>query len=131
MAWIELHQSVIRHRKTTRAAAALGIRREAMLGHLVQLWCWGLDNVDADGALNGISDEEIAAGAGWPERKAEALVQALVGAGWIDVDGTSGARALHDWYEYAGKLLLKREKNRERMRRARADHVQRKNGTRA
>lgn len=122
MAWIESHQSLSRHRKTLRAVALLRVDRHKFLGHMHELWWWGLDNVPKDGCLDGLSDEEIAEGAQW-RGSASTFVQALVTSEFIDVDET-GQRWLHDWYDYAGKLLTRREKNRDRMRHARAprDH---------
>ncbi len=127
MSWIESHQSLSRHRKTLRASALLKVDRHKLIGHLHELWWWGLDNADTDGQLNGISDREIAAAAGWPEKGAAVFVGALTTAGFIDAD--AGGLSLHDWYDYAGKLTeqveLRRQSNRAaqqlRRQRLRAD----------
>lgn len=115
MAWIESHQGLLRHRKTNRACLLLGIGRYELIGHLHTLWWWALDNVPADGDLGDLSDAEIAAGAEW-ESDPAAWVTALTTAGFIDV-GPEGRRALHDWYDYAGKLMDKRAADRDRKRR--------------
>lgn len=121
MAWIESHQSLSRHRKTLRAVASLRVDRHKLIGHLHELWWWGLDNLGPDGDLGDLSDREIAEGAGW-SKDPEAFIRAITDAGFIDpVDGVEGGRQLHDWFDYAGKYLTRRAANRERMRAARSD----------
>lgn len=112
MAWIESHQSLLTHRKTLRAAALLRIDRLKLIGHLHALWWWGLDNASDNGNLGKVLDEELSEAACWPVRQAERFVSALVEAGFLDRDGTR--LALHDWWEYAGKLNAKRAKDRAR-----------------
>ena len=47
----------------------------------------------------------------------EEFVEALIYGGFIDRDGDE--LVLHDWYDYAGKLIGKRLEERERSRRRR------------
>lgn len=117
MAWIESHQSLAKHRKTLRAAGRLQVDRATLIGHLHLLWWWGLDNAGIDGELGDVTAYEIALAAEWPGDP-EAFVEALVDAGFIDRD-ESGLR-LHDWYDYAGKLNERRERERQRSRQRRA-----------
>jgi hypothetical protein len=105
MAWIESHQSLSRHRKTLRAAALLKCDRHKLIGHLHELWWWGLDNVTSDGALGETLDGEIAGGAEW-DGDAAAFVAALTEAGFIDA--TPEGRFVHDWYEFAGRHTERR-----------------------
>ncbi|MCL8207248.1 MAG: hypothetical protein K6V97_04120 [Actinomycetia bacterium] len=98
MAWIESHQSLLRHRKTNRVVALLGIHRCQLIGHLHCLWWWALDNVPVDGALGDLSDTEIARAAEW-DGDPTAFVRALTVAGFID-ERPEG-RFLHDWIDYA------------------------------
>ena len=60
----------------------------------------------------GLSPRTIAAGAGW-RGDARAFADALVQAGWLDGDGT-----IHDWQEYAGRLIERRRQDAERKRNA-------------
>lgn len=130
MAWIESHQSLSRHRKTLAVVAELKVDRHKLIGHLHELWWWGLDNATVSGALGrSISNEVLAEAAGWPIRDAERFVGALVSAGFLDA--TETGRVFHDWEDYAGKLIDRRAANRDRMRNARAEHVQRTDTTRA
>lgn len=133
MAWIESHEDLPNHPKTRRLARMLGISIPATVGHLHLLWYWVLKYSD-DGDLGGFTDDDIADAAMW-EGDPVAFFHALVDAGFIDKD-EDGAR-VHDWHDYAGKLVQRRKANRERMRKARAEHnedsathVQRTNETR-
>lgn len=118
MAWIELHQAVWTHRKTFELAARLDLDETYAAAHVIRLWTWALDNAP-EGDLSSLSDRAIAFGAGW-RGDAVALVEALIGAGWLDSD-----RQIHDWEEYAGRLAERRRANAERMRAARAVNVRR------
>lgn len=117
MAWIESHQSLSRHRKTIRAAGRLSVDRATLIGHLHILWWWGLDNVGADGCLGDMEPFEIAAAAEW-NGDATTFVEALVDAGFLDQE--EDGYYLHDWYDYAGKLIERRDAERERSRERRA-----------
>ena len=98
MAWIESHQSLIKHRKTIRAASLLKCDRYKLIGHLHALWYWGLDNADKDGVLGDVFDEELADAAGWPERKAREFVAALAEVRFLDKTATG--YAFHHWPVY-------------------------------
>lgn len=102
--------------------------RHKLLGHLHEFWWWALDNVGPDGDLGDLTDEEIEAGAEWDGEQG-AFVMALRSAGFID--GSEEGQRLHDWYDYAGKLLDRREQNAKRMREARAAPVNTTNDERA
>ena len=125
VAWIELHQTLPTNKKTVRLKNLLRIKTPQAVGHLCILWLWALDNAP-DGDLSGFSTEEIAEVACWTGKNHGDFVGALVQAGFIDSD-----MRLHDWYDYAGKLVDKRKQNAERMRRARATNVQRTDDERA
>jgi hypothetical protein len=118
MAWIEVHQSLPKHRKTLRLAALLQCDCHTAVGLLIFLWTWALDNVPASGSLGDLWPEEIANIAGWAG-DADVLVSALVTAGWIDK--REDGYALHDWQDYAGRLIEAREAERKRSQRRRAD----------
>jgi DnaD/phage-associated family protein len=115
MAWIELHQAIWTHWKTYELAEMLGIDETYAAAHMIRLWTWALDNAP-NGELTNRSFSIIAKGAGW-KGNAEEFVQSAIKAGWIDSDGDE--IHLHDWYDYAGRLLEKREANKERARKSR------------
>ena len=113
MAWIEVHQALRGHRKTLALRRQLGMESDAQaIGHLVCLWLWTLDNAP-DGDLSEMDDATIAYGADFPEERAEEFVKALQKARFLD------GKCIHNWDEYAGRLIAIRESNRERARKAR------------
>lgn len=116
MAWIELHQSLWTHRKTFALADALNIDETLAGAHLARLWTWALDNVP-DGDLTDVSPRAIARGAGW-NGDPELFSQRLIDTGWVDVENER--EYLHDWHSYAGRLIDRRVRERERSANRRA-----------
>jgi len=119
MAWIEVHQTLPTHRKTIEAAAILDIPPVQMIGHLICLWLWALDNAP-DGVMytsrNALRNKMVANVSQW-DGDPDAFVDALVESGFLDE--RDDALELHDWYDYAGKLMETRKARRERQRRYR------------
>lgn len=116
MAWIELHQSIWTHRKALALGDALDIHEMYAASHVIRLWTWALDNAP-EGVLPD-SPRIIARSAGW-EHDADQFVTALVQSGWLDHDGET--YCIHDWADYAGRLIDRRRENAERKRRGRAE----------
>lgn len=114
MAWIESHQAVGSHPKTKRLARRLGVSLPAAVGHLHYLWWWALDFAQ-DGDLSRFDAYDIKDATLW-EGDEVTILEALVEAGFIDE--TAEGLFLHDWADYAGKLLERREKDRARKRAA-------------
>lgn len=112
MAWIELHQTLPRHPKLLRLAGRLRIHPAQAAGHLTFLWLWTLDYAPT-GDLSAFGPAEISAAACFPG-DAEQFHRALMETGWLDKDGQ-----VHDWHEYAGRLLEERVQAKERMRKYR------------
>jgi len=133
--WIESHQDLRSNPKTRRAARALETTVPALMGHLHCLWHWALDHAE-DGDVSPFDADDLADAAGW-EGEAQTFVDALTNcgpgekAGFLEPDGLIGdpddgkrsPLALHDWWEYAGKLIAKRRKDAERKARARARDI--------
>ena len=115
MAWIESHQEVGRHPKTKKLARLLGVSLPATVGHLHYLWWWALDFAP-EGVLEKYDADDIAEAIEW-EGDSEVLLDALIKSGYIDETEDHGL-VLHDWGEYAGKLLERRAKDRARKRAA-------------
>ena len=117
MAWIELHQTLPTHRKIMKLRRILKIKTPQAVGHVAMLWLWSIDNAP-DGDLSKVDVEDIAAACEW-SKSAETFVAAMKEAGLMDPD-----MKLHDWDEYTGQLMEKREdrrkKDRERQARYRA-----------
>jgi len=109
MAWIEVHQTLVRHRKTLRLAKELRINRHRAIGLIIDLWCWSIDNAP-DGDLSRLTPSEISAALAWTGN-APSFLRSLRASGFLDADDH-----LHDWDEYAGRLIDKRNENAARMR---------------
>lgn len=118
MAYVQVQQSVVTHRKTLRLARLLGMDRYATLGRLVALWSWCLDNA-LDGSLGDVEPDILADVMAWEGKPAE-LVEALLSAGFLDLDPADATLRVHDWYEHMGVLIERREENARRMRESRA-----------
>lgn len=130
MAWIRVDQSLRDHRKLVALASQLDVSLATATGHLVLLWLWCLDNAPT-GLCKAINGQQIATACAWAGN-ANDLVNALISSGFMDKCGRGGATLrIHDWYEYAGRLMETRAANKERMRRARAANVQDTYGERA
>lgn len=67
-----------------------------------------------DGDLSRYESTDIADACEW-EGEHQKLLEALMHAGFVNEDMT-----IHDWFEYAGRLIEKKEQNKERKRKSRA-----------
>ena len=117
MAWIESNQELGRHPKMKKLARLLSISWPEAVGYLHYLWWWALDYAQ-DGDLSKYEYGDIADAVMWQGDPIE-FVNALIESGFLDKTEDDGL-IIHDWFDYAGRLIEKRVANRERMRRARA-----------
>lgn len=117
MAWTELHQGVAWHKKTVALGRELGVRRAEALGLIATLWLWALEHAQ-DGQLGHLTDKEVAAAAGW-HKSAAPFVEALATVRWLDEGGY-----LHDWHDYAGRLIEQRQTDLDKKRADREDKRQ-------
>lgn len=109
MTWIESHQELGRHPKTKKLARLLRVSVPAAIGHLHLLWWWATDYAP-DGDLSSFDLDDVAEAMLWP-KTAEVLIDALKEAAFLDED-----LYIHDWDEYAGKLIERRKSDAERKR---------------
>jgi hypothetical protein len=116
MAWIESHQELGAHPKTLKLARKLGNTKVQAVGHLQYLWWWATDYAQ-DGDLSRYESLDIAIAGEW-EGDADTFVDGLVRAGFLEQ--CDELLSIHDWDEYAGRLIERRAKNAQRMREARA-----------
>jgi len=82
----------------------LSISLPQAIGHLHLLWWWALEYAE-HGDLSAFDAADIADAAMW-EGDSAAFVQALTTAGFMDAD-----QRIHDWQDYAGRLLEQRKAN--------------------
>lgn len=108
--WLPIHTELPRHIKVQRLSRLLNIKQAQTVGHLVMLWLWTLENA-SDGNLGTFTYEEICQAAGWRGRDRGSFITALIEAGFLDLDNR-----IHDWNDYAGELLTRRERDRLRKR---------------
>ena len=105
MAWIESHQTLGHHPKTQELATLLHCTLPAAVGYLHYLWWWSLDFAQ-DGfiAKRSVTVVKVACFYTGPGPR---FFDALVRAGFVETrdDGW----VIHDWLEYAGRLVVKRE----------------------
>lgn len=109
MAWIELHQNLPTNKKTLRLKKILKIKTPQAVGHLCMLWLWALDNAQ-NGNISEFEAGEIAEIVAYPG-DADKFMEALKSSGFVDEDGH-----IHDWDDYAGKLIEQREVRKEQAR---------------
>jgi len=101
MAWIESHSTLARHPKTLRLARRLGVSVPTAIGHLHLLWWWALEFAES-GDLSVYEPDDIADACEW-KGDGRQFWEALIEVRFLDACG-----AIHDWYEYAGRLLEQR-----------------------
>lgn len=117
MAWIKSNEELGHHPKMKKLARLLSISWPEAIGYLHYLWWWAL-NYAQDGDLTKYEPGDIADAVFWTKEPKE-LVDALIESGFLDL-AEDGELSIHDWFDYTGDLFVKREANRERMRKARA-----------
>lgn len=121
MAWIESHQTLARHPKTRKLARLLDIPVPQVLGHLHLLWWWATDYAQ-DGDLTAFDNADIADGAMWegdPDGFIKALAECGAGGNVGFLELTDLGYMIHDWDEYAGKLIERRKVDAERKKSSR------------
>lgn len=123
MPWIESHAELRDHPKVDALMDALSITRRDAVGLLHMVW-WRALTYAPSGDLSAVRDSAIARWCDW-EGDAAVLVGGLIDAGFLD-DG----RQLHDWQDYAGRWIDRREANATRKRNARAAKAQAASGDR-
>lgn len=120
MAWIESHQELAGHPKTKKLARKLNVSVPATIGYLHCLWWWAMDYAQ-EGRLGRYEPDDIADAMMW-EGDSQLLITSLVEVGFLEQE--QDGLHIHDWYDYAGRLIEKKNANKERMRKARKPNDQ-------
>jgi DnaD/phage-associated family protein len=108
--WIELHETLPGHKKIIEVSDTLGLPDTQVIGMMVCLWTWALRN-RPDGMLSDHDWRVLERNALWTGEP-RGFFDALVNAHFID--RLEEGFYLHDWMDYAGKLVQSREKDRQR-----------------
>jgi hypothetical protein len=112
MSWIKVHQSIATNRKVLQAADVLRIPEAQLIGHLVLLWLWSIENAP-EGRL-AVSEEMLRKVAGYP-KPGRAFVDALVHTGLLQQEG-EGGYLIVNYDEHIAPILVAGERNRRRVR---------------
>lgn len=104
--WIESHTSLRHHPKVRRLARRLQIPVLHAIGILHALWWFTIEHA-CDGDLSTWDAQEIGDAC---EYDGSTLVEALQVTGWLD------DMRVHDWEDYAGRMIVMREARREQAR---------------
>lgn len=115
MSWMRVAVGLLGHPKTGRLARLLGDKRTHAVGVLVGLWDYA-HQYHIDGQIDPQDWPESAELVGYADHAH--LLAALRESGFVERKGD--ADWYHDWDEYQGVEILRRQANRERMRAARA-----------
>ena len=104
-----MHDTLPDHPKVLRAAKALKLDSDALVGKLVRLWVWALGNRE-DGVLNDLDADRLDVIMQY-RGKASALLEALVANRLLDALPDEHYM-IHDWDEHVMMLRDKREEKR-------------------
>lgn len=119
MAWIELHDTLPDHEKVIDCSSDLKIDKDLLVGKLVRLWVWALNNRESGYFRE--ADIQTVAEVMRYSKSARLLVETMVNHRLLDK--VDGGYVIHDWDEYVCMLLKKREtvraQTRERVRKHR------------
>jgi hypothetical protein len=97
------------HLKTKRLKRLLGKPCYAVVGLLESLWLLTISSAD-EGDVGRFSNEEIADAIEW-DGDADALIDALITAGWLDRDDERRL-VVHDWLDHCPKYIKDRLRQR-------------------
>jgi hypothetical protein len=109
MPWIESHTTIGSHPKTRKLARRLDVSIPEAVGILHLLWHFAIEYAK-DGDLSKHDLEDIAL-ATYYEGDPQKLLSELKACGWVDDD-----LRIHDWDDFAGRLIERWNKDAERKR---------------
>lgn len=112
MAWIESHIDLGDHPKVYGLFTALNVRKAEAVGFLHLLWHFTMKFSWRNGDLSKFSRVIIARSCGW-DGDENVFIDALINNGFLD---NSDTLKVHDWQDFAGRLVQDRLYNEKRRR---------------
>ncbi len=110
--WIPCHNTIREHWKTYALAKSLNLRAFGAVGIIMSLSVWACDTTE-DGNIARFPPEAIARAVDW-DGDPKALLGALEASELLDRDGEN--LFIHDFKDYAGKVIEGRKKARDKKR---------------
>lgn len=110
MAWIECHDTIWNHHKIYRLSSIINEPKFMVVGRLISLWHFVLQNAWRDSNLEPWGDDVIEQQSCWTGEKG-VFVRALRDAGFLD------GFVVHGWQKRAGRLVQDRRRNERRKHR--------------
>lgn len=117
--WVPVFTDIFLHKKTRLVAKKCGMTTDEVWPRLVYLWVHAL-RYYPDGNVSDmeVNYEELSEAIKLPEKKSIVFFNALIDSGYLERDGER--LLIHDWFtQGAGRLVIKREKDREKVNRFR------------
>lgn len=106
--WIRVHANLANRPVVSRMAESLRIDPFRAIGHLVTFW-GSVSAHAANGAIAGVPDALLERWAGWTGRRGAF-------ARWVRTSHMDPDGRVNEWDAYQGKLEIKRERERQRVR---------------
>lgn len=103
LAWIESHVDIGEHPKVYHLCQYLMVEKPEAVGLLHLIWHLAMKYAWRDGDLRRFTATAIASAVGW-KKDPDTLIRALHECGWLERDSL----VIHDWLQYAGKLVTDR-----------------------
>lgn len=124
--WIQIYSNLPEHPKIYQLADTLETGNCEAVGVVVSLWLWAAKNAP-DGDLSRFPVRALGDAVGW-RGDTKRLYQSLVACGFLDEDGEN--IRLHDWEEYAVRLMeINERKKKQELERYRRYRQQKKKRT--
>jgi hypothetical protein len=118
VAWMPVDQFIVGHPKTQELARLRHWTPRYTVGLLIELWGWTIDN-RPDGYIAPVPPATIGKVLGMTPKACAQLVGDLRATGWVDGSGPTPGR-FHDWDEWGGRIVVRRDDDRQRQRELRA-----------
>lgn len=111
--WIKVHDNLIKHPKIKKLSRLLELSEKTIIGYMIALWLW-CQKYAPDGDLSDYDIDDIECAVEW-DGDYGSYFNGLVSCRLIDKK--DDVYHIHNWWEYAGNLLIAKKKREQRKRR--------------